>query len=282
MQPPLLSPSDVSALRDYVKSNETTMCMADSTVILDVSHASLKARFPELRFDRHMTVESVKRKLTTMCGTALESMQLELRDERGMTVAALTDDSKKLGFYSPHCGWCLHITDLDPSSLARTGWLEDVSQVEKYVMTDEDYARRDNTYRKYKEQKLKEDPDWTLEKEICMRTGRPYIAPVKKVTDNEYMEEVASSIPVGARCCVDPGERRGVVRFVGRVEGLAAGYWVGVQYDEPLGKNDGRIQGRRYFECAQNYGAFVRPDKVQVGDFPPVDDLSDLSSSDEL
>jgi hypothetical protein len=29
------------------------------------------------------------------------------------------------------------------------------------------------------------------------------------------------------------------VKFVGKVDTLAAGYWVGVQYDEPVGKHDG-------------------------------------------
>ena len=29
------------------------------------------------------------------------------------------------------------------------------------------------------------------------------------------------------------------MKFVGKVDTLAAGYWVGVQYDEPVGKHDG-------------------------------------------
>ena len=44
---------------------------------------------------------------------------------------------------------------------------------------------------------------------------------------------------VGDRCEVEPGAKRGTVKFVGRAEALGRGFWVGLQYDEPLGKHDG-------------------------------------------
>lgn len=52
------------------------------------------------------------------------------------------------------------------------------------------------------------------------------------------------NIPVGSRCEIestDPGLRkRGTVRYVGLTKfGTGEGVWVGVEYDEPLGKNDG-------------------------------------------
>ena len=36
------------------------------------------------------------------------------------------------------------------------GWLEDVSKVEKYMMSDADYDAREDTYRKFKEERLRE------------------------------------------------------------------------------------------------------------------------------
>jgi tubulin-specific chaperone B len=36
--------------------------------------------------------------------------------------------------------------------------------------------------------------------------------------------------------------------FIGRVPELPLGFWVGIKYDEPVGKNDGGVKGVRYFE----------------------------------
>lgn len=32
-----------------------------------------------------------------------------------------------------------------------------------------------------------------------------------------------------------------------------------------------RVNGKSYFTCPAGYGAFVRPERVRVGDYPPVD-----------
>lgn len=85
----------------------------------------------------------------------------------------------------------------------------------------------------------------------------------------DYAEE-ASKITVGERCEVqsdDGWNKRGVVKFVGLVE-FKPGYWVGVEFDEPIGKHSGTVDDIAYFSCRNKHGAFIRPDKVAVGDFP--------------
>ena len=204
-------------------------------------------------------------------------------------------------FVARACRWALHIVDTNPNSLSARGWLEDTSKVQKYTMTDEQYRARDNTYWKYKEQKLKvrfrslpaaqvccvllpkavclvkphyvrkvahplsnlfaasaseacgqvtiaccasdkptqsphvtcvsmteawsrgvlavqEDPEWTAEKELCMRRGMDYVAPKQReaVEDEDYMSAEAASLSVGQRCEVDPGGKRGVIRSSAR------------------------------------------------------------------
>lgn len=55
--------------------------------------------------------------------------------------------------------------------------------------------------------------------------------------------------------------RQATVRFVGSTQ-FAAGDWIGVELDEPTGKNDGSVQGERYFDCEPGYGMFVRPTAI--------------------
>lgn len=64
--------------------------------------------------------------------------------------------------------------------------------------------------------------------------------------------------PVGTRVVISSQDNvAGVVKFVGPTQ-FAAGIWVGVALDEPLGKNDGVVKEERYFECPPLHGIFVR------------------------
>ena len=93
-----------------------------------------------------------------------------------------------------------------------------------------------------------------------------------------YREVSERHIKVDARCRLlpDSDQRRGTVKFVGDVEEIpGVGAWVGVELDEPTGKNDGTVKGRRYFECKANCGVLLRAERVEIGDFPVLDELMD-------
>merc|ERR1711937_698937 len=52
------------------------------------------------------------------------------------------------------------------------------------------------------------------------------------------------------------------VRFAGTTE-FKEGIWVGIELNEPVGKNDGSVMGVQYFKCPPKFGLFALPHKVQ-------------------
>ncbi|RHY90204.1 hypothetical protein DYB35_004344 [Aphanomyces astaci] len=67
---------------------------------------------------------------------------------------------------------------------------------------------------------------------------------------------------VGSRVLV-VGGKNGTVRFLGTTD-FAQGEWVGVELDVPEGKNDGEINGVRYFTCEPLYGLFAKKSQVRL------------------
>uniref|UniRef100_A0A2M4A1A2 Putative cytoskeleton-associated protein n=1 Tax=Anopheles triannulatus TaxID=58253 RepID=A0A2M4A1A2_9DIPT len=75
----------------------------------------------------------------------------------------------------------------------------------------------------------------------------------------------AASLNVGDRVIVSSGfgSRPGILKYLGETK-FASGTWCGVQLDEASGKNDGTVDGVRYFECPAKYGIFVPIAKVTL------------------
>lgn len=251
--------------------------LKDGWCQLNITHSNLKQQILQQRLSLHSTIGEIKHKLHHHCGTAPGYMELHLKASSvglNTTVAVMHDDSKKLGFYSPQNGMTIHIVDQDPNSLAKTGWLENINLVKKYEISEEDYDKREKTVRSYKREQLAKDPNWKpkCRMDVPGKENAPAPGP-----------ETVEGIEVGNRCEVQPGARRGTVKYVGESKGsgLGKGHWVGVQFDEPLGKNNGMILGTKYFECPDKHGAFARGKNVTVGDFPEVDPFADLSDSED-
>ena len=80
------------------------------------------------------------------------------------------------------------------------------------------------------------------------------------------------SLSSRVRLLPESDARRGTVSYIGPVPEIpGVGSWIGVTLDEPTGKNNGTVKGKRYFECGNNHGVFVRPERCEVGDFPALD-----------
>jgi len=177
----------------------------------------------------------------------------------------MDDNSSLLGSYNIDDGMVIHAED----SNIKVDEYSDVSKVEKFEISQDEYNKRSDSVRAFKER---------------MKLGQFNEEENKKKAEEarlkeEAEEKKASSLNVDERCEVKvPGQpaRRGVVKYVGQTD-FKPGFWVGVQYDEPHGKNDGSVAGKRYFECPQKYGGFVRPSNVEVGDYPEEDfDLDEM------
>jgi hypothetical protein len=57
--------------------------------------------------------------------------------------------------------------------------------------------------------------------------------------------------------------RQATVRFIGLTH-FATGEWIGVELTDATGKNDGEVQGERYFQCNPGFGMFIRPTAIET------------------
>ncbi|KAH9940757.1 CAP Gly-rich domain-containing protein [Epithele typhae] len=206
----------------------------------------------ERRYDLALTVGQLKNKLELVTGIPPQNQKISVyaNEDVPEPIIVLSDDNRPLGFYGVRDWQLLKVDDLNPS-VSFTGQLTDTSQVDKFELSPEEYEQRQDTVLAYKQRN---------------KIGRFAEKPAEEDVEGEEVE-----IQIGARCEVESAEedfrKRGTVKFVGSTE-FAKGVWVGIEYDEPIGKNDGSVKGKKYFECKPNFGVFVKPDRVKAGDFP--------------
>ena len=68
-------------------------------------------------------------------------MQLQLfNGDEDKLVCELTDDAATLGSTGAENGWRINVVDTDPSK--KKGEFEDLSKVQKYEMSTDEYAKR--------------------------------------------------------------------------------------------------------------------------------------------
>ncbi|KAJ3427323.1 dynactin subunit [Anaeramoeba flamelloides] len=65
-----------------------------------------------------------------------------------------------------------------------------------------------------------------------------------------------TTITIGDRA-IDSRSNPGTIKFIGKTR-FDSGIWVGIELDQPVGKNNGTIEGVTYFKCGDKCGVFVR------------------------
>ena len=98
-----------------------------------------------------------------------------------------------------------------------------------------------------------------------------FVAREGEAEPSQEEQQETTTMWIGQRVLVNG--KACTIAFLGddlkRVVGVPAGRWVGVVYDEPVGKNDGTVKGVRLFKCKKNHGHLVRPDKVALAPAVP-------------
>jgi len=233
--------------------------MGEEKKYLSLTVTSNINEFPvERRFPDDITVASLKGKLELLTGAMMSSMKLELKNKDDEVLKKLSDDTLTLAQLDIENGMIIHVIDSLTNIID-----EDVPDV-AFQLSQEEYEKKEESMRQFlMKNKLGKYDEDKLQ---------------RKQEDEINEEKLSKSIKLGDRCevrTIGNPTRRAEVKFVGEVK-FKEGFWVGVQYDEPLGKNDGTKDGKRYFECRPKYGGFVRPSNIKVGDFPEIDELDEI------
>eukprot|EP00049_Salpingoeca_infusionum_P012931 m.240367 g.240367 ORF g.240367 m.240367 type:complete len:1931 (+) comp15309_c2_seq1:504-6296(+) len=97
---------------------------------------------------------------------------------------------------------------------------------------------------------------------VVAETAAPSGADLYALDADDEIETIKES-DVGKRVIVQGYDCGGVLRFVGlhKVKQIER---CGVELDEPLGKNNGTVNGHVYFQCPDNHGVLCAPGKVTL------------------
>ncbi|CAI4217262.1 unnamed protein product [Parascedosporium putredinis] len=220
----------------------------------------------ERRVTPSWSISEFKAKMESVTGIPPGSQKLTYKTATSekMSMDVADEDATLLSAFPLAKNGEIHITDLRPPS-ARPN-LNDTSGVEKYVMSEEDYASKTDSVLAWKK---------------AQKLGRfdPNAPSHEQAKIAGYQQEIRErGIEVGKRCRVGHEDtRRGEIMYVGDVAEIPGGLgaWIGVKLDEPVGRNDGSVGGTRYWgqPSEVKYGVFVRPERIEVGNFPALDDL---------
>lgn len=195
---------------------------------VNASHSHSKQILQEIRFAESTSIENVKSNLALRYGTDPSQVKLTLRKKDCQPIL-MDEDVRRLCDYGVEDYDFIHLQDDNKLSFLVANEFDDVSKVKKYEISEEDYAKRDDSVRRFRETLQKDEGYKELQKE----------------KQQESFEQEAAAIIVGARCLLGDGTRRGEVKYVGKVPELGFGWWVGVALDDPSGDSTGQCVSKQ-------------------------------------
>lgn len=237
-------------------------------IVSDLSNTSISVR-PETKWDH------LGERLSELTGVDINDMKLIINDVPKNSV--YLKDLRDSPVQNVHS---ITVVDVNENSVANQLKHDIANGTDvSFQYSTKDYEdRKDSVLQWKKDNRLgKYDPAYKakMEQQLALSTEK-----AKQLEDK-----------IGQRCCVSPSvedsipERRGWLRFVGKIPEInEQDVWCGVEFDEPVGKNDGSFRGTRYFGPVHaNYGGFIKPLTLQVGSqFTPLLNDELAMTDDEL
>ena len=185
---------------------------------------------------------------TKLFAARMRKRHIEKRKRQLLPVSRESTEKRNILFYSSS----KHINKV--KNIARKHL--EVGQIKRKNKKDSKHLikKREEVARKHLQKKK------SLENRIQQRKSEKKKT-LKRVTSTDF--QPIPGIDIGDRCEL-PGGRKATIMFVGEVKEIGPGHWIGVQFDEAVGKNDGSIKGARYFTCEDKFGGFCKPGSVKM------------------
>lgn len=230
-------------------------------------------------FPQDIHLSQLCEKIYPLTGISTNSMRLTFEGEGNKVLDIISDPlsiSDTLPLVKYDTVDRILVEDTDVNSVAnQLRQCNDDHDVATFKLLEKDYAQKSDTVL-----------NWKIQNKLG-RFDPQYKARLDK--DRKLQLEKMGKLEFNQRCSIktkDQLERRGYLRFMGKIPEINQhDIWCGVEFDEPVGKNNGSFNGQIYFgPVNENYGAFVKPNNVETGpQFTPLVldfELSDISEDE--
>lgn len=220
-------------------------------VLIESDLCSIAKDFPV-----EIPLDSLCDRIYPLTGIEPSHMTLTVKDREGNVIGTIDPSiqDEKCQVLKDARISCIFVEDTSGNPISER--LQPGDEDVGFKLSEEDYAQREDTLLAWKARNKmgRFDPAYREQLDKSRR----------------LQQERLERLEINQRCVVRSEgrpERRGWLRFVGVVPEISPiDIWCGVQFDEPVGKNDGSIKGTVYFGPVNaKYGGFVKPTSVETG-----------------